>query len=63
MKRQYSTVEVAKMLGIAQPNLQRLIKAGRIDAPRVQSLGNVKVRLWTDADIRKAKKAIQEKAR
>lgn len=61
MKRTYSTVDVAQMLGIAQPNLQRLIKAGRIKAPRVQTLGRVKVRLWTEADIKKAKKALQEK--
>ena len=54
----YSTVDVAKMLGIAQPNLQRLIREGKIDAPPVQTLGRVKVRLWTNKDIQKAKKAI-----
>lgn len=63
MKRTYSTVEVAKKLGIAQPNLQRLIKAGRIKAPRVQTLGKVKVRLWTETDIKKAKKAIEDGSR
>lgn len=59
MKRTYSTVEVAKMLDIAQPNLQRLIRAGKVKAPPVQSLGSVKIRLWTKADIEKAKKAIR----
>ena len=59
MKREYSTVEVAKKLGIAQPNLQRLIRAGRINAPPIQTLGRVKVRLWSEEDIKKAKKAIE----
>jgi excisionase family DNA binding protein len=58
MGKQYSTVEVAKLLGIAQPNLQRLIRQGKIPAPPVQSLGNVKIRLWTAKDIQKAKKAM-----
>jgi excisionase family DNA binding protein len=58
MGKQYSTVEVAKLLGIAQPNFQRLIRQGKIEAPPVQSLGNVKIRLWTAKDIQKAKKAI-----
>ena len=47
------------MLGIAQPNLQRLIRLGRVEAPPLQKLGSVKIRLWTKADIQKAKKAIQ----
>jgi DNA-binding transcriptional MerR regulator len=59
MKRTYSTVEVAKMLGIAQPNLQRLIRTGSVKAPRIQTLGNLKIRLWTKADIEKAKKVIE----
>jgi len=59
MKRQYSTVEVAKRLGIGQANFQRLIRTGRIEAPPVQTLGNVKVRLWGEMDIKKAKKAIK----
>jgi predicted site-specific integrase-resolvase len=59
MERKYSTVEVAKKLGIAQPNLQRLIRTGRIEAPPIQSLGRVKIRLWSDEDIKKARKAIK----
>jgi excisionase family DNA binding protein len=60
MERKYSTVEVAKKLGIAQSNLQRLIRQGRIEAPPVQMLGTVKIRLWTRADIKKARKALGE---
>jgi hypothetical protein len=61
VKRTYSTVDVAKKLGIAQPNLQRLIRTGRIAAPPLQVIGNIKVRLWSERDIKKAKKTIEEK--
>jgi hypothetical protein len=61
MKRTYSTVEVARQLGMVQPNLQRLIKEGRISAPPVQSLGNVKIRLWTEKDIEKVRKVLRGK--
>jgi len=60
MVRKYSTVEVAKKLGIAQPNLQRLIRLKRIPAPRIQKLGSVTIRLWTERDIQAARKAIKE---
>lgn len=58
MGRKYSTVEVAKQLGILQPNLQKLIKERRVEAPPLQTLGGMKIRLWTKKDIEKARKAI-----
>jgi predicted DNA-binding transcriptional regulator AlpA len=61
MPRTYSTVEVAKKLGIAQPNLQRLIRTGKIQPPPVRKLGSVKIRLWSNSDIKKARKAIKGK--
>jgi excisionase family DNA binding protein len=59
--RTYSTVEVAKMLGIAQPNLQRLIKQGRLKAPKVQTIGQIKVRWWTAKQIEQARKVLDGK--
>ena len=46
MKR-HSTPEVAKLLGIAQPNLQRAISEGRVKAPPIEKVGGIRVRLWT----------------
>lgn len=59
MKR-YSTVQAAKMLGIHQPSLQRLIRQKRVPFPPVQMVGGIRVRLWTKADVEQARKAIQK---
>ena len=59
MKR-YSTVQAAKMLGIHQPSLQRLIRQKRVPAPPVQKVGAIRVRLWTKADVERARKAMQK---
>jgi excisionase family DNA binding protein len=55
MKR-YSTVEVAKLLGVGNDTLHRWIHSNVISAPPVQRLGNVSVRLWTEKDVEKVKK-------
>lgn len=51
----YSTVEVARLLGIGNDTLHRWIHTKRIPAPSLQRLGNLSVRLWTDEDIEKAR--------
>jgi predicted DNA-binding transcriptional regulator AlpA len=57
--RKYSTSEVAMMLGIHRPNLQRAIKQG-LPAPAPVKVGQLKVRLWTKADIERARKALKK---
>ena len=59
--RKYSTAEVAKMLGLLRPNLQRAIARG-IPAPKPIVVGTVKVRLWTKADVERARKALKKKS-
>jgi excisionase family DNA binding protein len=56
--RRYSTTEVAKMLGLHQPNLQRLIAKGSIPFPPLIRVGRLKIRLWTPRDVARAKKAL-----
>jgi predicted DNA-binding transcriptional regulator AlpA len=58
--RKYSTSEVAKMLGIQRPNLQRAIRQG-LPAPAPVKVGQIKVRLWTKADVERARKALRKK--
>jgi excisionase family DNA binding protein len=58
--RRYSTTEVAKMLGIHQPNLQRAIRQKRIPFPPLERVGRLKIRLWTKADVERARKAMQK---
>jgi len=52
----YSTVKVAKMLGIGWSTLYRWIVDGKVKAPPIQALGGVAVRLWGAEDIAGIKK-------
>lgn len=56
--REFSTVQVAKKLGLQQSNLQRAIAQGKVQAPPLVSVGPVKVRLWTPKDVERARKAL-----
>ena len=47
----YSTVRVAKMVGIGWSTLHRWIVEGNVKAPKVESLEGFKIRRWTDQDI------------
>jgi len=58
--KHYSTVQAAKMLGIHQPSLQRLIRQKRVPAPPIQMIGGIRVRLWTKRDVERARKAMQK---
>jgi hypothetical protein len=52
----YSTLQVAKALGLTSATLHRWIRERKIQAPPVQSLGGVQIRLWTLDDVEKARK-------
>lgn len=54
----YSTKQAAQKLGIAHVTLQRYISDGKIKAPSVQELGNVKARLWSATDIAQVRKKL-----
>lgn len=56
----YSTVQAAKMLGIHQPSLQRLIRQRRVPFPPIEMVGGIRVRLWTKRDVERARKAIEK---
>jgi len=58
MKRKYSTREAAKQLGRTILTLQRHITLGTIKAPPVSTIGTIRVRLWSDRDIEKARKVL-----
>ena len=52
----YSTIQAAKLLGIASGTFHRWIRENRIEAPPAETLGGMQVRLWNDADIAKVRK-------
>jgi excisionase family DNA binding protein len=56
MRASLPTIRVAKLLGITADTLHRWIRERRIEAPPIQSLGGMKVRLWTEEFIEKARK-------
>jgi hypothetical protein len=58
MKRKYSTREAAKKIGRNLASIQRLIAAGTIEAPPVVEVATQRVRLWSERDIEKARKAV-----
>jgi predicted site-specific integrase-resolvase len=52
----YSTVQAAKVLKIGYATLHRWIASGRFKPPKLRKVGGLSVRLWTRADIRRARK-------
>jgi predicted DNA-binding transcriptional regulator AlpA len=53
-----STREAARKLGISLISLQRYIAAKKITAPKLQALGSVRVRMWTERDIKRVRKEL-----
>ena len=58
MKERLSTRDAAKKLGVTLLTLQRHVSAKTVDAPPLQKVGGVSVRLWSDRDIEKARKVL-----
>lgn len=52
----YSTVEVAELVGISWDTLNRWIREKRFLVPPVQSLGRIRVRVWTEDGVEKVRK-------
>lgn len=57
--KQYTTNEAADKLGVHRVTLQRWIAAKRIPAPKIQKVGVLSFRLWTEQDIARVKQAIE----
>ena len=53
-----STREAARRLGVSLISLQRYIAARKITAPKLRVLGAVRIRLWTDRDIKRVHKEL-----
>jgi len=60
MKAKYTTRQAAQKLNRTLITLQRHIAAGTIDAPPLLAVGTVKVRLWSERDIEKARKVLAD---
>ncbi len=58
MKERLSTRDAAKKLGVTILTLQRHVTTKTVDAPPLQKVGGVSVRLWSARDIEKARKIL-----
>ena len=56
--RKLSTVQAAGILGLQSPNLQRLIRQGRVKAPPLVKVGNVRVRLWSPSEVESVRREL-----
>ena len=52
----YSTVEVAELVDVSWDTLNRWIREKKFTVPPVKSVGRVKVRLWTPAEVDEVRK-------
>jgi excisionase family DNA binding protein len=52
----HSTIQVAELLGITSDTLHRWIREGRIPAPSIQSLGGMRVRIWSEEQVEAVRK-------
>ncbi len=52
----YSTAQAAEILDIGTDTLHRWLKEKKVAAPKLTFVGGVKVRLWSEADLDRAKK-------
>ena len=51
----YSTVEVARIVGVTSATLHRWIREKRVAAPPLETLGKMRIRIWSEADIENVK--------
>lgn len=54
--RMWSTGDAARKIGVSRQTLQAWIDNKRISTPELKQVGRIRVRLWTDRDIEKARK-------
>ena len=54
--RTRSTAEVAEEIEVSKLTLIRWLLAGKLKEPRRVKQGGIELRLWTDADVERARK-------
>jgi excisionase family DNA binding protein len=59
--KQYTTKQAAEKFGVHRITLQEWIAKGWIPVPPLQNIGGGSVRLWSQKDIEKARKAIAKR--
>jgi hypothetical protein len=60
MKTTYSTAEVAKAVEVDKSTLLRWLYAGKLSEPKHETFGGVESRVWTAADLERARQFREE---
>ena len=55
MKVSYSTAEVAAEIGVSKNTILRWLYAGKLAEPKRETFGGVENRIWTPADLKRAR--------
>lgn len=63
MRRPLSTTELAKKLKFSQAYLQKLVARKLVPSPKLIEVGNLKIRLWSDADVKRLRAALAKRPR
>jgi hypothetical protein len=58
MRKAYSTRQAARKLDVSLITLQRHIAAESFSVPELQWIGGVRVRLWSEGDIKRTRKKL-----
>ena len=61
MKDSFSTAEVAKAIMVSKGTLLRWLQSGQLEEPKRETFGGVESRIWTTADLDRAKAFKQER--
>jgi excisionase family DNA binding protein len=51
----FSTLEVARLVGVTSATLHRWIREKRVPAPPLETLGKMRIRIWSRTDVEKVK--------
>ncbi len=54
----YSTRQAAKKLGLYYTTLHKYLREKKIPLPKLTRVGGVRVRLWNEADLERARKLL-----
>jgi hypothetical protein len=53
--KMYSTLEVARLVGVTSATLHRWIREKRVAAPPVETPGKMRIRIWSKTDVENVK--------
>jgi predicted site-specific integrase-resolvase len=63
MNPTYSTLEVARAIGVDKSTLLRWLYSGKLDEPSQKTVAGVMIRVWSEKDLERAKKHREERYR